>query len=56
MMSRIVIDLIAGALEQYGPDITPARGTFHRSVINYGAVIVLFFYHYDKIRQVTYAV
>jgi len=53
-MNIIVINLIADALELYGPDIRPQRETFHKSVINYGSSVTLFFYHLNNIRQVTY--
>ncbi len=56
MYNRIVINLIADALELYGPDIRPYRETFHKSVINYGSCVALFFYTGDKLRLVTYVV
>jgi hypothetical protein len=55
-MNIIVINLIADALDLYGPDIRPYRETFHKSVINYGSCVTLFFYTGDKLRRVTYVV
>lgn len=55
-MSIIVINLIADAIELYGIGISPYRATYHKSVINYGDQVTLFFYHNKHIRQVTHVV
>jgi len=50
-MNSIVINLIADAIEIYGVDIRPLRETFHKSAINYGDCVVLYFYHAEHIRR-----
>jgi len=54
MYNRIVINLIADALELYGVDIRPFRETFHKSVVNYGHCVVLYFYNSGSIRRMVY--
>lgn len=51
-MNIIVINMIAEAINDSGICITPFKDTFHKSVVRYGNMLVMYYLHNGSLRKV----